>query len=750
MNDSDIIALENRIIELEKYASDLKQNTEDLARMFGSTNMRYGVYSAIVISTFDVWKQNRIQYYTPFLDEATISTDSLPWAAPISSLGGFDDCGLSWVPPAGSKVFIVFENGLNGSAFYLGTTWTRFRGPTGANDFGIPVPEFAYCYDGKNVRDGYFCGPDNGSQVLPPWNTESYNAFDTDSLENVDKDPTAPLRQTLPNIYGFKTPEKHMIKMVDGDFECNRKWKRMEIMSGNGNWMIFKDDHLHYCGQWAHPDCQPNKKRIADTSCIKYNNKVVPNPKPYSATDITRFNNNTINNGGQVQQSSFNYTGLDKLIPGVSSNEDTTCNTKKRNIIGGESENQTDIGTQKGTNPFFKNKNECRPYKGPQTPQNNTADLPQSGIQIMSISGHTLVMDDSVDQPRGNMSWKRSLENFDFGCNDRFMGRSYWKSTTGHLIQLNDIERKNGKQVRGDENGIKIKSALGNEIFLCDAVEGKKYDDKASKDQGILIRSTSNNFIKISDEGNKRKVLPRRDGTQPESKATNASITIQTGYGLAIKMSDAQSQSKTQFQSISMFAPQKNSKQGPHLFQLQELPERGYIRLRAGGNILIESTDSMILATEKSIVNYAKEKRVDFVEQDYYIRSNKVIAMQATDKIYLLAGNDYEIKRQNQFFANVNISSKNNINTVVNETVKKNEIKKGPGLAPVVVYQNGCLRISNRVYASCGPGAKGISLGSLVLPKALAVSGNTNVYAGKLGVLQGNVTGTAKLPPGCN
>jgi hypothetical protein len=37
--------------------------------------------------------------------------DQLPWAHAVSSMGGFDDCGLTWVPPAGSKVVILFENG---------------------------------------------------------------------------------------------------------------------------------------------------------------------------------------------------------------------------------------------------------------------------------------------------------------------------------------------------------------------------------------------------------------------------------------------------------------------------------------------------------------------------------------------------------------------------------------------------------------------------------------------------------------
>ena len=129
MNDNDIKILENRVRDLE---NELNEITIDYLQTKATTQakplMRFGVYSAVVISTFDIWKQNRVQFYTPILDDGTTQVDALPWASPISSFGGFDDSGVSWVPPPGSKVFIIFENGLNGSAFYIGTSWTRTRG----------------------------------------------------------------------------------------------------------------------------------------------------------------------------------------------------------------------------------------------------------------------------------------------------------------------------------------------------------------------------------------------------------------------------------------------------------------------------------------------------------------------------------------------------------------------------------------------------------------------------------------------
>ena len=51
-----------------------------------------------------------------------------------------------------------------------------------------------------------------------------------------------------PHIYGFNSPTKHCIKMLDGD----RKWKRIEIFSNQGS-IIMKDDYLHNKGQWKIP-----------------------------------------------------------------------------------------------------------------------------------------------------------------------------------------------------------------------------------------------------------------------------------------------------------------------------------------------------------------------------------------------------------------------------------------------------------------------------------------------------------------
>ena len=104
---------------LEKNVIDLNRATKEMrASIIRQPLNNYGIYSAICISTFDVWKQNRIQWFSPLFDNPKTEIESLPWAAPISSFGGFDDCGSSWVPPAGSTVLIAFENGCSGATYY--------------------------------------------------------------------------------------------------------------------------------------------------------------------------------------------------------------------------------------------------------------------------------------------------------------------------------------------------------------------------------------------------------------------------------------------------------------------------------------------------------------------------------------------------------------------------------------------------------------------------------------------------------
>ena len=123
----DIEAMMDRIKYLEEVVNNLgyigKAAKKRRFKARNAPNVMYGLTRALCIETVDPWKENRVRFYHPVLHDPDSPILSLPFASPVSSMGGFDDCGLSWVPPAGSTLIIFFEGGSLESAFYLGTTW---------------------------------------------------------------------------------------------------------------------------------------------------------------------------------------------------------------------------------------------------------------------------------------------------------------------------------------------------------------------------------------------------------------------------------------------------------------------------------------------------------------------------------------------------------------------------------------------------------------------------------------------------
>jgi hypothetical protein len=482
----------------------------------------------------------------------------------------------------------------------------------------------------------------------------------------------------------MKTPEKHMIKMVDGDGKCNRKWKRMELMSGCGNWMIFKDDHLHYCGQWSHPS---EGAREGDSNCYTDVTDVT------SQKDITK---NGLNIGQPIPTKNIN-TALydyerDIIEPNFENSKETPTGYEHPvdcgqldNVIGGPPDTPY-TASQKGSNPFFKAKNECRPIKGPGTPQNNKCDLPQSGIQFLSISGHSFVMDDSVEQPTGTPNWQRSLKDFDFGCTNLYLGRTYWKSCTGHEISMNDVEQPS--KVRTTENGIKFKTALGNEISLCDETISS-CPGIGGPTRGISMNSTSNHVFKMIDEGVfQQNMKCRKDGNTTESNADKAYVQLRSGYGLELYMSDRDSQKETKSQFIRINAPQTDNKErGPHTLEMQETPVgRGYVFLRAGGNYLTYSYDS-----HYEIVGDSKNNPAD------------KLSMVTKDRVSITSNYDYRV---NDYFFNA--SKKRAYLLAGLGDCQDNNGGDTYCIYPIVVYdkKNGKLRISDRIFGSCSDKAE--------------------------------------------
>lgn len=631
MSEREITDLRERVALLESILTQVGNvNKESKKHKFSPKRQDLilnGMSKALCIETVDPLKENRVRFFHPLLHHPKTPILSLPFARAVSSMGGFDDCGLNWVPPAGSTLHIFFDMGMRQAPYYVGTSWHRNRGP-GWSKWSFPSREIDAIYKGH--RKGYLVGPNDESQVFPPWNTESYNGFDQDSIDEFSDDPQEQIRTTYPNIYGFKTPEKHMFKMVDGNAKCNRRWKRIEILSGCGNWMIFKDDHLHYGGQWAHPSCPPDPSGGSADICSTHSGD-----KPY-------------------------FTDLQ----GTPIEGDSDCGA---NIIFGHPSTPDappDGGTKyvnsnTGSNKFFKHQNECRPYRGPGTPQNNKCDLPQTGIQFMSIAGNTLVMDDSVEEPRGKPEWERSLDSFDFGCNNKYVGVYYLKSALGQEITMSDVEELPG--LRGAQTYMKLRTQSGNRIELNEHTVGSPDctpcpPNYAGEERGVHIESSSKHKIRLCDHMNEQCGPCRQEGGTPANNATKAYIQIRSGYGLEMRYNDDFSQQETQNQWIQITNPQCagdsdekcNRERGPHFMRFQGRPkgEPGVIFLRAGGHSVRSTYDmDVVLVGDKEKnpsdkFTYVSKNFITSTEKVHFRYAGEQHIFFAEDKIFLMAGRD--------------------------------------------------------------------------------------------------------------
>ena len=419
---------------------------------------------------------------------------------------------------------------------------------------------------------------------MPQWNTDNYQGFDVYSNQDLETEIDKQNRLSYPHIYGFKSPQKHSIKLDDGDYKCYHRWKRIEIQSSLGGWMCFKDDPLHPGGQWAHPEC--------------------------------------CGSGG-----------------------DAPCTDEKGNPVEQPECKSGNVNQNQCVNKYYKHKNECRPIKGPLSEsafQNNKCDIPQLGIQILSHAGGTLIFDDSVEEPKTIPEWESVLEDFNFGCTDKFTGKTCLKSPLGHGITLNEKEDETG--IRSKENGIKIITATGNSIDLNDHTVK---DCTAGSERGIRIKSTAKHELIMADEGNQQCSPKRKEGGTPIAKATKAFVKLKTGYGIEVELNDSSDQSKTVAQFFRIHSPQKDNQiRGPHQFVMIETPEGpGQVVIRAGGDYICTTYDNHItiigdkLNNPSDRISFTSNNSLEKTENNYF-NSAKNHFFMAKEKALILAGTD--------------------------------------------------------------------------------------------------------------
>ena len=566
--------LEQRLKVLEQQLYDTAQDTRQVLKSALKKNWEseaqsesfHSIRIGLCVDTADPFAQGRVRFYLPGLIKKDTPVESLPWAYPIATLGGFDDCGGFWVPPAGSAIVLIFENGDKSSPYYMGTVWTRDRGEKPHN-WGYGVPEFDQLHSGH--RKGYYVGDNDEKQVFPPGNTDNYNIPDYDDLKNFEEDAEK-LKKVVPShAHRIKTPQKHYITMDDGNYKCDYMGKRFEIGSSGGHRYLMYDDVMHKAGFHANP-------------------KACEQPT------------------------------------GSGSGSPLECE-KNQDCQGDESILK---------NSLFKSAVECRAFCGPKTPQDNKCELDQTGIYQSSISGHVFVMDDKVSQPRGKPEWERCLQAFDFGCEDKFEGKMFMKSATGHWIEMNDKESKAGirageagvNPTGEDFNGIRLVTALGNSFELNDHTLQNR---KAGESRGVRVQSTSKHLLEMIDEGNEQSFSDRKDGAEPTAKAKNAYVRLKSGYGLQLLFRDDNKQDKADKQFIELMAPQKQNDKGPHILRMQEASgnEPGLVMLKVGGTFYGTSKDewfTIVGEKEKpaSKITYVSEHDVKQVEKNIVVQSD--------------------------------------------------------------------------------------------------------------------------------
>ncbi len=664
-----IFELEGRVKIMEQRFSELGYSTKRLVQseirsaysIDSQLETLYGVQLALCVSTIDPLKQNRVRFFHPGLHKPEVPTNALPFAYPISPFPSFDDSGVTWVPPAGTALALTFQNGHRESPFYFGSIWNRDRG--NPPSWGHPVEEYNIW---AGTRGGYLIGKDDETQVFPPWNTWNYNGYDIDSITDFENDPEAKKRITYPHIYGLKTPEKGYIRWNDGDRKCNLKWKGTVYSSSRGNFIFMKDDHLHPCGQEAHPKVACGSGVAGDASLC-----------------------GTVGSDGKLMEQ-----------------QPVCCNCGSENCPGGPACPNDPTAGEKCVNPYFKRWDEGRPYRGPVTPLNPRARLPQSGIHIQSLSGHNIEFDDSVKSPTGKPSWDH---DFEFGCDNHYLGKCWWQSATGYEILMKDVEDL--PENRGPENFMRFKTPTGQFLEFNDHTIDKKI---AGEKRGIMMMSSSQHTLHMCDKDNLQASPIRRDGGAPTNQAKNAYVLLRSGYGIHLYMNDFHRQDRADAQFLQLLAPQiGNSERGPHVYHMQVRPDGpGVILTRSGGILWQSSYDHSVES-----VGEGKNRAHKFIDvqgmfvtncDEMYVNINSLTLFKSDSYIILGAGLDCEIPQDEE--EATDMASEAFAKAQAGEETGKDQ--KGPCLYPMILAKKpwvcpftsvphfGMQSMSDRVFAS--------------------------------------------------
>ncbi len=539
-----LFSLERERGNIPKSLTPFKRNEKAAARAHGRAWVPmplYGVHLGVCVETRDPWKMGRIMVYCPVIHNLknkidNLSESSLTWASPCSSFGAIDDVGATFVPPEGSAVVLIFENGHRDSIYYLGSTWVPKKSSPG-ND--------SYAFNPQ--REGHRWGTSRDGDVniglkqslLPPWNNESYYGNDLKpegSLSIIASDTqNIPVNSSLnesrsgesggdystegwrsrdiPHMYGIKTPEKHFILFDDGSYEReNKLWgKRLVVQSSKSNIMIMKDD----CDQTAEEiyehiywDSKNDKLSAGGSAFSKIGNK----------------HSVELNHTG-VQLQSF---GGGRLIIDDKIKGDLRENQNKWDI--------TFPPQPKGGQKLYR-----------------------TMVRLESHTEHRITLSDHHETSPNVRSKKDGI---------------FLSSACGHYMGMIDHTDEGGKADK--ERKIHIKSTSGHEIIL------KDYQCSIASP---IVRSTGR-YEGTGQRGYRDEGVYDEPKFKPDGKglAEKVCLKIKSGFGHFLLFEDGSRQNKVTEQHLRLSnAPGWND---PHNFLDMKQPENKLVWLRCAGERL--------------------------------------------------------------------------------------------------------------------------------------------------------------------
>lgn len=571
----------------------------------------YGIHLGVCVDTRDPWKMGRIKVYCPVVHNLKrakyLSESTLDWVMPCSSFGGIDDVGSVFVPPEGSAVLIMFENGNRESMYYVGSTWVPKKADPEINNSDFSPQRERYRWGDGSRRNSDI---KNGltDSLLPPFNNESYfgndlkpegtltadesvsalniNANDTQNIQvvgSLDQQRTGVSgdgystqgwrSKDIPHMYGIKSPEKHFILFDDGSYERERKlWgKRVVLQSSKGNTLILKDDN------------------------------------------------------DQTAEEIFQHPFWDSYNDSLSGS---------------------------GGQPFSKVGNQ------------HAIELNHTGIQLQSLGGGRLIIDDKI---QGDVRPFQNEWNINFPPQPESGQKLYrtmvrLESHTEHRITLSD-HHEDQENIRSDKDGIFLSSACGHYIGMIDHTS---MDGKADENRKIHIKSTSGHQIEMKDykcsiQSPKVRATGRYQGTgqrgyrddgvyddpnfQPDGKGSGEQVCLKitSGFGQYLLFEDGSNQEKPTEQFIQLSnAPGYND---PYNFlKMNQVTNRKLVHLNCAGERLTTVEENYTRVTQGGETLIANENQVHIVQEQ-----NMIDIVQKQNLVqYVALGNHVIFCRQGQ------------------------------------------------------------------------------------------------------